>query len=61
MALPGKGPLVVYALDSADLDLLERWMAEGRLPNIAELWRNSARRRLGGPGYWDEIGTWITA
>jgi predicted AlkP superfamily phosphohydrolase/phosphomutase len=61
MAAPGHGPTVVYALDSADLDLLERWMAEGRLPHIAELWRNSARRRIGGPGYWDEIGTWITA
>ena len=61
MAARGNGPLVVYTLDSADLDLLERWMAEGRLPNIAEMWRNSARRRLGGPAYWDEIGTWITA
>jgi predicted AlkP superfamily phosphohydrolase/phosphomutase len=61
MAALGNGPLVVYALDAADLDLLERWMAEGRLPHIAELWTNSARRRLGGPGYWDEIGTWITA
>ena len=61
MAAPGKSPTVVYALDSADLDLLEGWMGEGRLPHIAELWRNSARRRIGGPGYWDEIGTWITA
>jgi predicted AlkP superfamily phosphohydrolase/phosphomutase len=61
MAAPGTGPLVVYALDSADLALLERWMDEGRLPHIAELWRNSARRRIGGPGYWDETGTWITA
>jgi predicted AlkP superfamily phosphohydrolase/phosphomutase len=61
MAALGKGPIVVYALDSADVDLLERWIAEGSLPHIAELWRNSARRRIGGPGYWDEIGTWITA
>ena len=61
MAPLGNKPTVVYALDSADLDLLERWMAEGSLPHIAELWRNSARRRIGGPGYWDEIGTWITA
>ncbi len=52
---------MVYALDSADLDFLERWIAEGRLPHIGELWRNSARRRIGGPGYWDETGTWITA
>jgi hypothetical protein len=61
MATHGKRPTVVYALDSADVTLLERWMAEGRLPHMAELWRNSARHRIGGPGYWDEIGTWITA
>ena len=54
-------PVIVYALDSADLSLLEPWMAEGRLPHIAGLWRNSALRRIGGPGYWDEIGSWITA
>lgn len=61
MATNGNRPTVVYAIDSADLDLLERWMAEGRLPHMAELWRNSARHGIGGPGYWDEIGTWITA
>ena len=54
-------PVIVYALDSADLSLLEPWMAEGRLPHIAGLWRNSALRRIGGPGYWDEVGSWLTA
>ena len=54
-------PVVVYAFDSADLTLMEGWMAAGRLPHIAELWRNSALRRIGGPGYWDETGAWITA
>ena len=53
--------LVVYALDSADIDLLQRWMAEGVLPNIAALWQRSLLARVGGPGYWDETGSWITA
>src|SRR5262249_1447481 len=53
--------LIVWALDSADLDLIERFIAEGSLPNIGAIWKNSRVRPLGGVGWFDEIGTFVTA
>jgi predicted AlkP superfamily phosphohydrolase/phosphomutase len=54
-------PLIVWALDSADLDLMRRWIGDGSLPNIAELWKRSLVAPVAGPAWFDEIGTWITA
>jgi predicted AlkP superfamily phosphohydrolase/phosphomutase len=53
--------LVVWVLDSSDLELVQRWTADGSLPNIAALWKNSRTSPVGGPGWFDEIGTWVTA
>jgi predicted AlkP superfamily phosphohydrolase/phosphomutase len=53
--------LIVWALDSADRDLIERFVAEGSLPNIGALWKNGRARPLGGEGWFDEIGTFVTA
>jgi predicted AlkP superfamily phosphohydrolase/phosphomutase len=53
--------LLVFALDSANLDLLERWIADGRLPNIAQLWKSGRTAAMGGRAYFDEAGTWLSA
>lgn len=52
---------VLYVVDSANLDLVERWIAEGHLPNIAALWQSSLTAQVGGPAYFDEIGSWLSA
>jgi predicted AlkP superfamily phosphohydrolase/phosphomutase len=38
--------LLFIGLDAGDADLIERWLAEGRLPNIARLKANGAWARL---------------
>lgn len=53
--------LIVWVLDSADFDLIRRWTADGSLPNIAAISKNSRICPVGGPGWFDEIGAWITA
>lgn len=53
--------LALFVLDSANLSLIERWIHEDKLPNLAALWRNSRRSLVGGPFYFDEIGTMLTA
>jgi hypothetical protein len=40
--------LVVWVLDSADLDLVRRWTADDLLPNIAAPWKNSWTSPVGG-------------
>ncbi len=41
--MPGKKRVVAIGLDAVDLDLLERWIEAGHLPNIARLFHDSAR------------------
>jgi predicted AlkP superfamily phosphohydrolase/phosphomutase len=53
--------LVVWVLDSADIDLMARWTADRSLPNIAALWKSSFIRIVGGASWFDEIGSWLTA
>lgn len=55
-----RGPLVVFALDSANLDLLEKWVGEERLPHLASLLRGRARLTIEG-GCYDEGGSWVSA
>ena len=55
-----RGPLVVFALDSANLDLLERWVGEERLPHLASLLRGCAPLTIEG-GCYDEGGSWVSA
>ena len=53
-------PLVIFALDSANLDLVERWSEAGFLPNFASLLKNGRKFTIDGGGVYDEIGSWIT-
>jgi predicted AlkP superfamily phosphohydrolase/phosphomutase len=52
--------LLVLVLDSANLDLIERWMAEGKLPNTSAIWKNGLTARMGGRAYFDEVGSWLS-
>ena len=53
-------PLIVFALDSFDLSLLDRWCAEGVLPNLARLRESGTCLVLEGGGVFDEVGSWAT-
>lgn len=58
--------VLVVALDAAEATLIERWTAEGRLPNLARLVRSSAVSRLDNrldtlPGaIWPELHSGIS-
>jgi predicted AlkP superfamily phosphohydrolase/phosphomutase len=56
-----KEPLIIFALDSGDFSLLEKWGGQGLLPNLTALGREGATLEVTGPGVFDEIGAWITA
>jgi len=56
----GPLPLIVFALDSFDLNLLDRWCAEGVLPNLARLKESGTCLVLEGGGVFDEVGSWAT-
>ena len=53
-------PLLIFALDSANYELVEKWAQEGYLPNIASVMRAGETREVGGPGVYDEIGAWTS-
>jgi predicted AlkP superfamily phosphohydrolase/phosphomutase len=54
-------PVLVWVLDSADIELMQRWTADGSLPNIAALWKSSRVFPIGSDGWFDEIGTLVTS
>ena len=41
-----KHPVLAIGLDAAEPDMIEAWIAQGRLPNIAKLWQSGAYGRL---------------
>lgn len=53
-------PLVIFALDSANLDLVERWSEAGSLPNFANLLQHGKKFTIAGGGVYDEIGSWVS-
>jgi predicted AlkP superfamily phosphohydrolase/phosphomutase len=55
---PNKKRVVAIGLDAADLDLLERWIEAGHLPNIARLFHDSARFQVNGSELAPAETTW---
>jgi predicted AlkP superfamily phosphohydrolase/phosphomutase len=53
-------PLVVFALDSADPGLLERWTADGYLPNLHSLMQGGCWGKITGPELVSEQGIWLS-
>jgi len=53
-----KPPLVVFALDSADPDLLLRWATDGSLPVLGSLLARGCHGRLDGPELCIKHGAW---
>jgi len=56
----GRRPLLIFALDSMNLELLQQWCAEGFMPNVARLRSNGVTLQLSGGGVMDEVGSWST-
>jgi predicted AlkP superfamily phosphohydrolase/phosphomutase len=54
-------PLVIFALDSANIELVEKWSGEGFLPNMAAMMQAGSTLEVGGPGVFEEIGSWLSA
>ena len=53
-------PLVIFTLDSANYELIEKWADEGYLPNLTSIMQTGSCWELGGPGVYDEIGSWLS-
>ena len=53
-------PLVIFAIDAGDKNLIEGWIAEGRLPALARLRASGCHGRTAGPEHACEHGSWVT-
>ena len=53
-------PLFLFVLDTGDTEMVDRWVAEGRLPAIAELRSRGVWGRTGGPETVCEYGMGLT-
>jgi predicted AlkP superfamily phosphohydrolase/phosphomutase len=53
-------PLVVFCLDAADPELLERWAGEGHLPALAAIMERGAWAHTYGPELICEHGIWVS-
>ena len=53
-------PLVAIGLDAADPTLIERWMEQGKLPNLARLKQQGAYGRLKTFEYYRAETPWTT-
>jgi len=53
-------PLVVLAIDSADVELVRRWTAEGYLPTISRLATAGCFSEIDGVDLVNEMGSWIS-
>ena len=51
---------MIFVLDSANSDLVERWSEAGSLPNLASLLKNGKKFTIDGGGVYDEIGSWLS-
>jgi predicted AlkP superfamily phosphohydrolase/phosphomutase len=57
---PLKNPLLIIAMDAGDPELIETWLAEGRMPNLATLIARSKTARLKDDEAVSEFGNWLT-
>ncbi|HKY61043.1 MAG TPA: alkaline phosphatase family protein [Gemmatimonadota bacterium] len=55
-----QNPLVVFALDTGDIEMVERWVGEGRLPALGALRARGLWGRTGGPETICEYGMGLT-
>jgi predicted AlkP superfamily phosphohydrolase/phosphomutase len=55
---PGSRRILLIGLDSADAELIERWMADGHLPNFAKLRREGTWGRLGTTAEVMHVSAW---
>jgi predicted AlkP superfamily phosphohydrolase/phosphomutase len=53
-------PLVIVALDGADLDFVHSWMREGRLPTLASVVGDGCWGTTAGPEHVCEHGSWVS-
>lgn len=59
--MPGtRSPVVIFAIDSADSDLVVRWMEQGHLPTIRSLIDRGFFARIDEPELVNEIGSWTS-
>ncbi len=56
-----KTPLVIFGFDAGDLDLIQRWAGEGRLPAIASILERGCWGKTTGPEHVCEHGSWLAA
>jgi predicted AlkP superfamily phosphohydrolase/phosphomutase len=62
-ATPRKGArqrVLLIGLDSADAELIERWMSEGHMPNFVRLQRDGMWRRVGTTAEIMHVSAWPT-
>lgn len=59
--MPDRSPLVLFALDSADIDLVRTWAEAGFLPNINSILTDGQVMSIDQPDVaFDEIGSWLS-
>ena len=59
--MPKPVPLFLVALDSANVEWMQKWCEEGHLPNLAALMSEGQLLHAREKGVFDEIGSWLTA
>ncbi len=53
-------PLVIFAIDAGDPDLIERWVREGYLPTLGWIMERGCWGRTAGPELISELGAWLS-
>jgi predicted AlkP superfamily phosphohydrolase/phosphomutase len=57
---PATPPLVILAIDAADIELVKRWTASGHMPTLAGIMRAGCFLEIGGADLVNEMGSWIS-
>ncbi len=57
---PPVPPLVILAIDAADIELVKRWTAEGYMPTLAGVMQRGCFLEVGGADLVNEMGSWIS-
>ncbi len=53
-------PLVILAIDAADIELVKRWTESGHMPTLAGVMRTGCFLEVGGADLINETGSWIS-
>ena len=57
---PSAPPLVILAIDAADIELVKRWTADGHMPTLAGIMNAGCFLEVGGADLVNEMGSWIS-